>query len=156
MTLILYIAQEIIVDVITLINVFDHSAEPWREIELVNELLKPGGVVYLRFPNGFLHTSLYKQAFRLGLADRIRRFLVFHELSFTPKFIKRLLLDVGLSDIVVLNSPASEGDPHNLFPDPSVAQYVKRAIFFIGQTISFISCGKILLGTSLEVIATKN
>ncbi len=143
-------------DVITFINVLDHSAEPWKEIELANNLLKPDGILYLRFPNGFLHTHLFQLASKFGLTYRIQKFLVFHQFSFTPKFIKRLLSDAGYSDIIILNSPPSEGDPHNLFPAPALAQYVKRAIYWTARAIQILTSGRVLLGTSLEVMAIKN
>jgi hypothetical protein len=60
-----------------------------------------------------------------------------------------------LSGIVVLNSPTSEGDPHSLFFAPSFAQFIKKSLFFIAQTVRFLSWGKILVGTSLEVVALK-
>jgi 2-polyprenyl-3-methyl-5-hydroxy-6-metoxy-1,4-benzoquinol methylase len=142
-------------DVITFINVLDHSAEPWKEIEKATALLKPGGILYLRFPNGFLHTSLYQLASKLELDDRIRKFLVFHQFSFTPKFIYKLLADSEFSEITILNSPHSEGDPHNLFLSPTFAQYVKRFLYLMAKAIKNLTQGKVLLGTSLEVLATK-
>lgn len=142
-------------DVITFINVLDHSAEPWREIKRAVDLLKPGGTLYLRFPNGLLHTGLYKLASKSGFADRISKLLVFHQFSFTSKFIPRLLLDSGFSGITVLNSPSSEGDPHNLFPAPEFAQYVKKFFYLTAKAIHILTLGRLLLGTSLEVIATK-
>jgi len=142
-------------DVITFINALDHSAEPWKEIERAVDLLKPGGILYLRFPNGYLHTSLYQLASKFGLDDRIRKFLVFHQFSFTPKFINKLLEDSGFSEITVVNSPPSEGDPHNLFFAPTFAKYVKKAIYLTAQVIRLFSCYKIFLGPSLEVMAVK-
>lgn len=142
-------------DVITFINVLDHSAEPWKEIERAVDLLKPGGVIYFRFPNGFLHSSLYKLASLSGVAGKARKFLVFHEFPFTPKFIKRLLSDAGFSDIIILNSPPSEGDPHNLFFAPAFAQYVKKAMYLTAQAVCILSCRRIYMGTSLEVTAVK-
>ena len=142
-------------DVITFINVLDHSAEPWREIERARYLLIPGGILYLRFPNGFLHTRLYKLAFQLGFADSIRKFLVFHEFPFTPVYIRRLLKDTGFSEIKVENSPPSEGDPHNLFPAPAFAKGVKKLLYLAAKAIQSITFGRVLLGTSLEVIAAK-
>ena len=142
-------------DVITFINVLDHSAEPWKEIERANDLLKPNGILYLRFPNGLLHTNLYQIASQMGLASQIQKFLVFHQFPFTLKFIQRLLSDSGFSDIIILNSQPSEGDPHNLFFAPTFAQYVKKAIYLIAQIIRIFSYEKILVGTSLEVIAVK-
>jgi hypothetical protein len=85
----------------------------------------------------------------------VRKFLVFHQFSFTPKFIHKLLKDSKLTEISVANSPSSEGDPHNLFPAPAFAQYVKRALFLLAQAACILSCGKIYMGTSLEVTAVK-
>jgi len=62
---------------------------------------------------------------------------------------------MGFSEIEVFNSPLSEGDPHNLFTSPSFAQYVKRAIYWTARTIQILTSGKVLLGTSLEVVAVK-
>ena len=45
-------------DVITFNNVLEHSVLPWQEIALANKLLQPGGLVYLRFPNGVLHSHV--------------------------------------------------------------------------------------------------
>jgi len=142
-------------DVIIFINILDHSAEPWKEIERARGLLKPGGLIYLRFPNGFLHTRIYRLALRFGLANQIDRFLVFHQFSFTPKFIGRLLADQGFSRINILNSPPSEGDPHKLFYLPTLAQFIKRSFHMMAKTFEVISVRKILLGTSLEVMAVK-
>lgn len=142
-------------DVITFINVLEHSAEPWKEIERAVDLLKPGGILYLRFPNGFLHTYLFQLASIFGLAAKIQKYLVFHQFSFTPKFIKRLLSYAGFTDMIILNSPPSEGDPDNLFFAPAFAQYVKKSIYLIAQFIRSFSCQKIFLGTSLEVTAVK-
>jgi len=142
-------------DVITFINVLEHSAEPWKEIDRARNLLRSQGLVYIRFPNGFLHTRIYRLALRFGLANQIDRFLVFHQFSFTPKFIGRLLADQGFSRINILNSPPSEGDPHKLFYLPTLAQFIKRSFHMMAKTFEVISVRKNLLGTSLEVMAVK-
>jgi SAM-dependent methyltransferase len=142
-------------DVITFINVLDHLVEPWKEIELAKQFLKPEGIIFIRFPNGFLHTHIYRLASKFGLANLVRKFLVFHQCSFTPKYIKRLLSDFGFSEITVLNSPPSEGDPHNLFFNPTFASYIKKSLYILAKAIGFISGHNILLGTSLEVTAIK-
>lgn len=142
-------------DVITFINVLDHSIWPWQEIDRAKELLRPGGLIYLRFPNGFLHSRINRLAYKYRLANRTRRFLVFHKYSFTIRYIRRLLCDRGFVQTTILNSPPSEGDPHELFPGPSFATYVKRLIYLIAKCIETISCRRLLLGTSLEVTALK-
>jgi len=142
-------------DVITFINVLDHSVEPWKEIDRTNNLLKPEGLIYIRFPNGFLHTRIYRLALKLRLANLARRFLVFHQFCFTPKFIRKFLSDWGFSGINILNSPPSEGDPHKLFYLPTLAQFIKRSFHMMAKAMEVISRRKILLGTSLEVTAFK-
>jgi hypothetical protein len=58
--------------------------------------------------------------------------------------IHKLQEGSGFSEISVVNSPA-----------PTFAQYIKISIYLIAQFIRFSSCQKILLGTSLEVMAVK-
>jgi 2-polyprenyl-3-methyl-5-hydroxy-6-metoxy-1,4-benzoquinol methylase len=143
-------------DVITFINVLDHSALPWLEIEQVRGLLKPGGLIYLRFPNGFLHSHIYSLAYKLGLSKSLSKFLVFHMYSFTSIHIRRLLRDYGFIQITISNSLPSEGDPHNLFPDAIIATYIKKLIYVVARCGETISSGRLFLGTSLEVIASQN
>ena len=140
---------------IAFINLLDHSAEPWKEIERARSLLKPGGLIFIRFPSGFLHTQIYRLAFKFRLANLARRFLVFHQFCFTPKFIRRFLSDWDFSGITILNSPPSEGDPAKLFYSPALAKDIKRSLYLIAKAIEIISGRKILLGTSLEVMAVK-
>jgi SAM-dependent methyltransferase len=142
-------------DVITFINVLDHSTLPWLEMNRASELLRPGGLIYLRFPNGFLHSRIYRIAHKSSLTNWLRKFLVFHMYAFTPKYIKRLLDDQGFVQTTVINSPPSEGDPHKLFPNPIFAVYVKKLIYSFAQCTETISCGKLFFGTSLEVTAVK-
>jgi 2-polyprenyl-3-methyl-5-hydroxy-6-metoxy-1,4-benzoquinol methylase len=142
-------------DVITFINVLDHSVEPWKEIELAKKLLKSGGLIFIRFPNGFLHTRIFHLAFKFGVASQVRNYLVFQQFSFTPRYIRRLLSDWGFTRIIVFNSPPSEGDPNKLFSNPNFAKRLKRSFYLIAKAIEVISGRKILLGTSLEVVAVK-
>jgi SAM-dependent methyltransferase len=142
-------------DVITFINVLDHSTMPWVEIDLASKLLRPGGLIYLRFPNGFLHSRIYRMSHRCGFSNSWRKFLVFHEYSFTPRHIRKLLRNHGFVQTTILNAPPSEGDPYKLFPDPIFATYVKRLFYSIAKCIEFISFRRLLLGTSLEVTAIR-
>jgi 2-polyprenyl-3-methyl-5-hydroxy-6-metoxy-1,4-benzoquinol methylase len=140
-------------DVISFINVLDHSTMPWLEIDRAKKLLRPGGLIYLRFPNGFVHSRIYLLAHKFGLSNSLLRFLVFHAYSFTPRYIKRLLHDYGFVQTTVDSSPPSEGDPYYLFPAPSLAFFMKRFLHTIAVAAQDLSKGKMLLGTSLEVTA---
>jgi len=140
-------------DVISFINVLDHATIPWLEIDKARKILRPGGLIYLRFPNGLIHSHIYRMAAKYGLAHLLSKFLVFHAYSFTPTYIRRLLDDYGFVQTTVLSSPPSEGDPHYLFPTPSLAFCVKRFLYTIAVAAQVLSKGKMLLGTSLEVTA---
>jgi len=142
-------------DAVTLVNVLEYSALPWKEIEQARQLLRTGGQIYIRFVNGFLHSRLYRLAKKFGLSNRITKFLVFHYYSFTPSFIKTLLADQAFTDVTIHNSPLTEGDPNNLFSNLLVATYVKRFAYAIAQSIENITNRQKHLGTSLEVIASK-
>ena len=139
-------------DVITLINVLDHSVEPWKEIRKVYSLLKPGGILYLRFPNGLFHSFLFKTSEKLNIERIIRKFLVFHEYCFTPGFIRRLLFDHGFADIVIYNAGLSGGSLIKFSP---VFNFVTRLIEAAEKLTCLVSGGRALWGPSLEVIARK-
>jgi len=142
-------------DAITFINVLDHSAMPWLEIDMAKNLLRPGGLIYLRFPNGFLHSGVYRMACKHGLHNSLREFLVFHKYSFTSKYIRRLLHDQNFIETTFFNSPPSEGDPNKLFRNPTLSTYIKRLVHLLAQSAQILSGGEFLLGPSLEAIATK-
>jgi len=139
-------------DVITFVNVLDHSVEPWKELRKVYSLLKPGGILYLIFPNGLLHSFLFKVSKKLNIERIIARFLVFHEYCFTPGFVRRLLLDNGFADIEVYNASLSGGSLISSFP---VCSFVTRLIEAAGKLTDLISGGRLLWSPSLEVIARK-
>lgn len=142
-------------EVTTFINVPYHSAEPWEEIDRARSLLESGDLIYIRFPNGFLHTRIYRLALTFGLVNQVNKFLVFHQYSFTPRFIRRLLSDCGFPGITILDSTPSEGDPYKLFYSPALAQVIKRSLYLMAKAIEAISGRKMLLSTSLEVMAVK-
>jgi len=140
------LSKEKVYDVITMINVLDHSTEPWSEIERASILLTPGGLVFLRFPNGIFHPILYKISKIFKLENFIKKFLVFHEYSFTPKFIRRLLTDYGFSKIVIQNARFSGG---------TFSKRLFKKIVGIVVKLYVISAGSFTVGPSLEVTARK-
>jgi 2-polyprenyl-3-methyl-5-hydroxy-6-metoxy-1,4-benzoquinol methylase len=142
-------------DVITFNNVLEHSVLPWQEIALANKLLQPGGLVYLRFPNGLLHSQVCLAARKCGLGNSLSKFLVFHVYSFTPIFMRRLLRDHGFGQITIKNSPPSEGDPNKLFINPILSTHLKRLLHLLAQSAQVLSSGQWLFGSSLEAIAVK-
>ena len=139
-------------DVITFVNVLDHSVEPWKEVSKAKLLLKSNGVLFLRFPNGLFHSYLFKVSKKLNIERIIARFLVFHEYCFTPGFVRRLLSDNGFADVEVYNASLSGGSLISSFP---VFSFVTRAIELVEKLTDLISGGRVLWGPSLDVIARK-
>jgi SAM-dependent methyltransferase len=138
-------SQRKMYDVVTMINVLDHSTEPWSEILRVRVLIKPKGLIFLRFPNGVFHTTLYKISKIFKLENFIKDFLVFHEYSFTPYFIRRLLNDCGFANIVIQNAGFSGGTFFN--------RLLKKSFGVAVNILFAISAGRFATGTSLEVTA---
>jgi SAM-dependent methyltransferase len=168
-------------DVITFVNVLDHSVEPWKEVSKAKLLLKSNGVLFLRFPNGLFHSYLFKVSKKFNIERIIARFLVFHEYCFTPGFIKRLLSDHDFKDVVINNASLSgeslihrfrrlpqyhlpEHTRHGLprgkprgsaFGSFHIFSFAIRSIEVVGKLTDFISGETLLWGPSLEVIAKK-
>ncbi len=142
-------------DVVTFVNVLDHSAEPWNEMKQAYKLLKPGGLIYLRFPNGFFHTGLPRLAAHLGLSDKFQKYFIFHEVSFNSKYITRLLSDTGFSDVAVSNSTLSKEDSYTLFPSLETAIFTEFFLYQTAKAIQTVTHGKLLVGSSLQVLAIK-
>jgi hypothetical protein len=156
--------------------------EPWKEVRRAKLLLKSDGILYLRFPNGFPHSFLFKVSKKLNVERIIARFLVFHEYCFTPGFVRRLLSDNGFADIEVYNSSLSGGSlihrlrrlpqyhlpelrgRHGLarglprgsaFSSFPFFSFVTRSIEVVGKLTDLITGGRVLWGPSLDVIAGK-
>jgi len=134
-------------DVITIINVLDHVSKPWLDIGKVQTMLKSEGILYLRFSNGALHSTILNFFQIMKIENSIIKFLVFHEYSFTPKFIKRLLIDSGFFKIKIRNARLSGGTIVN--------RILKKIVEVVATSLFIASAGRILLGPSLEVIAKK-
>ena len=143
-------------DIITFINALDHSAQPWHEVQLARTLLKPEGFIFIRSPNGFLHSHILRISSKFGFENRISSLLVFHEFSFTLKYIKRLLHDCGFSKVIVQNSPPSKGfsDEFSMITLPNLL--FRRLIYFMSGVFRTLSLGHLLLSPSLWVVASQN
>jgi 2-polyprenyl-3-methyl-5-hydroxy-6-metoxy-1,4-benzoquinol methylase len=143
-------------DVITFINVLDHSAKPWKEIERAKKLLKPGGHIFIRSPNGFLHSSILKLCSKIGVKNQANKFLVFHEFSFTSSYLKTLFNDYGFSKIILQNSPPTEESAINLSVTTALSAFSRKIIYLMSKTLEILSFGRIYIGSSLWIIASLN
>ncbi|MFN3550199.1 MAG: class I SAM-dependent methyltransferase [Endomicrobiia bacterium] len=140
-------------DVITLIDVLDFFMDPKKEIKEIKRILKKDGILIVRVRNGLWHCNLgkYKKFFKFfGLYPS-----VVHLYSFTPKTLKKLLQNVGFSDIKILNSSFTKGDPYKT-GYKIVIIFAKFLVSFISQILYFLSFKKICIAPSIMAYVKKN
>ena len=141
------LSQEGAYDVITMIDALGFSSDPWADVEKIKILLKRGGLLFLRSTNGLLHSTLFKMSVMLKMGNFTDTLFVFHKYPLTPRFIRRLLGDYGFSIVLMHNAMSSGGGFFN--------RLLKKSIGIALNSLYFISSGRILAGTALEVIARK-
>lgn len=138
-------------DVVTLHNVLDHLPDPLVELREIRRILKPGGLLFIRVPNGAFHVGL------LRISRRFERYLVFHPYCFTPKAIRRCLELAEYTHIRVANAVLTPADPYGISPigrDTGI-QLIKWAVYAISQIAFYLSARAIIIGPSLKVLAAK-
>ncbi|MCC7208913.1 MAG: class I SAM-dependent methyltransferase [Anaerolineae bacterium] len=86
-------------DVVTLLAVLEHVRTPVDYVRDAAALLRPGGVLVIEAPN--VASLEFHVASALG--QTWRGFIIEHLSYFTPRFMRRLLADLGM-DIIVLTS----------------------------------------------------
>ncbi|MFB3925671.1 MAG: methyltransferase domain-containing protein [Syntrophales bacterium] len=140
-------------DVVTMINVLDHSVSPWEEVRLARGMLKRDGWIFLRFPNGGFHPAVFRLARKFGVEKAFQRLVVFHEYSFTAAFIRKLLSDFSFSDIEIQNSVTS-GNPAS--GCAGIYDFIfTRLTAVVFKLIALLAGAENLYGPSLEVMARK-
>jgi len=138
-------------DVVTLYNVLDHMPFPLSQLIEIHRILKAGGLLVLRVPNGLFHA---------GAVRRVRRlepYLVFHLYCFTPRAVVYLLREAGYGEIHVRNSALTPADAYSMSPvgGDRGMQVIKRAIHMAAETLWHASGHSLIVGPSLSVHATK-
>jgi len=142
-------------DVITSLNVLDHLSEPWVETARMKTFLSPGGILYLRFPNGLFHSHVIKLFSKFGLSHLIQSYLIFHQYAFTPSYVRKLLSDTGFTDIYIRNSMLSGTGIYGHRPLlRAVPGAINSLLCLFFKSVETISRKRSLWGPSLLVTAT--
>ena len=141
-------------DVITLWNVFEELPNPLKCLLKIKDFLKPGGVLYLRTPNGAFHLFTYRiqQVLRkLGLARLVPyQSSIFHIFNFSKRTLQQLLSNLGFENIKIKNSRPTSGDPYAV---KKGVRGFKIFVYLIAQGVSVLTRGKLTVAPSIEVFA---
>lgn len=144
------------VDLVTLWNVLDFTADPVRLLEECRRLLAPGGRVFVRTPNVAFQRAAAGLARAVGLRrlveERPRWLAIFHASNFGARTLRLALARAGFRDLEIRNSAPIGGDPYGAFGDGGerVLGPGKRLVFGVAQAAAAASGGRWLLGPSLE------
>ena len=132
-------------DCIVMRNTLEHLFDPAKELQICHRLLKPGGLFYLKVPNG-----AYEQGWRCRLM--MRQSHVFgppwHLNYFTPATLRRLLLQNGfeVADWLI-ESPT---------PDPRpLLNAAQQTAFSMFRAARFLTFGAVFPKPLLTCIARK-
>ena len=132
-------------DVVTLFYVIEHVLEPLFLLKRINHILKPGGLILLRWP----HTTPIVRI--LGpLSRKIDLYHTpFHIHDFSPKTIKKLLKGCGFIEIETRIAGYT-------LPSKKMSRWTSIIFGKLGETLYSLSNGRVILpGISKTTLAYK-
>lgn len=141
-------------DAVTFINVLDHVSQPWADIKRARQMLKKEGLIYIRVPNGLMHSGIMRFAEIIGIDKATYKLLAIHEYSFTPGFLMKLMSQSGFCDIEVRNAPPSMGFT-NAEISNILSNLTKILIYQASRMVHTIIRKNFVVGPSLELIGYK-
>jgi glycosyltransferase involved in cell wall biosynthesis/SAM-dependent methyltransferase len=139
-------------DAVTLVNVLDHTAAARRTLEEAARVLRPGGLLVVRVPNGPVHATAARMLARLGPLARLRgldAFPILHVFAFGRRALVRLLTGAGFDVVRVINSGLAGA------PAGRAGRVLGGAVEALAALTAAASRGRWLLGPSLEVYARR-
>ena len=143
---------------VTLWDVLLMVKNPAEELEECYRILKPGGIIGIRVRNVLFQIFLYytyKPLKNISQKIGFKCPFVFHTYCFSSSSIDSLLTRLGFTNIQIINSPLTTGDPYEHAEFKSIIWIFKHSISFFSNLIYTLSCKKWVIGPSLIVWANK-
>lgn len=141
-------------DVVTFINVLDHLRDPFTALQEAWRVLRPGGFLYLRVPNGPFHAALLA----LSAVLPTDRLAVFHLYGFGRTSLLHHLSRLGFEEIIVRSAPPSQSDPYMQAGEHwnigrTILKGINQAGFYLLRGLGLT---RQAWGPSIEVMARKS
>jgi len=149
-----------VLDAVTLVNVLDHTTRPLAVAREAARVLRPGGLVAMRVPNGSVHARCAGALGRLGPGVRWRgwdAYPILHVFAFGPRALRRLAERAGFAHVTIVNSTlASPGPGRAASRMSGVARSAVRALAASGGALAAVlSRGRWRIAPSIELFARR-
>jgi SAM-dependent methyltransferase len=141
-------------DALALVNVLDHTTQPAAVVAEAARVLRPGGLLVLRVPNGAFHAAWADALGRLGPFVRWRRldtYPILHLFAFGPAALRRLVERGGFEVIATLNSGLAAGGPGG----GGARALLRPLAAAAAGAVQTLSGRRWLIGPSLELYARR-
>jgi SAM-dependent methyltransferase len=147
-------------DAVTLVNVLDHTTRPLAVACEAARVLRPGGLVAMRVPNGSVHARCAGLLGRLGPGVRWYgwdAYPILHVFAFGPRALRRLAERAGFERVRIANSTLASPAPGPARSrTAAVALRAVRALAAAGGALAaVVSGGRWRLGPSIELFARR-
>jgi len=141
------------VDAVMFINVLDHLRAPFAALTETWRVLRPGGLLYIRVPNGPMHARLISLLSLIGLGH----LAVIHLYAFGRPALLHHLPRLGFAVVTLRTAPPSQGDAYGQAGSlvAPLRRSLRRMNHLAHRLLAGVGLDRMAWGPSLEVMARK-